>query len=60
MPHLIEKTVYTFTKLDGRTKERATEWCLDGMNDDSAFVIATFENIAALWVSSRHNAASCS
>jgi hypothetical protein len=34
MPHVIEKTVYTFTELECRAEERATEWYLEGMNDD--------------------------
>jgi hypothetical protein len=60
MPHVIDKTGYTFTELDGRAKERATEWFLDGINDETAFVIADFENICGLVDASWHNAASCS
>jgi hypothetical protein len=48
MPQVIEKTVYTFAELDGRARERAREWFLDGMNDDSSFVIADFETICGL------------
>lgn len=48
MPNVIEKTVYTFAELDGRAKERARKWFLDGMNDDSSFVIADFETICEL------------